>query len=84
MAIRIHPHARERMRERGATPAEVIRTVSTGTSRPAKFGRWEYRQTFNFNAQWLEKHYAKKRIEAFVAHLPNGDRLVVSILVKYF
>ena len=72
------------MRERGATAMEVLRTVATGNRRPAKFSRWEYRMTFDFDAVWMGRHYAKKRIEAFVAHLRGGDRLVVSILVKYF
>ena len=30
MNVRIHPHARERMAERGATEAEVIATIDGG------------------------------------------------------
>ena len=30
MTIRIHPHAQERMRERGATEEEVLETVKKG------------------------------------------------------
>ena len=84
MAIRFRRHAKERMRERGATALEVMATVLTGSSRPAKFGRLEFRKTFGFGARWLGKFYAKKRVEAFVAILPGGDRLVVSVVVKYF
>ena len=30
MAVKFHPHARERLRERGASENEVIKTVETG------------------------------------------------------
>ena len=36
--VRLHPHARERMDERGATEEEVRATVEQGESFPAKFG----------------------------------------------
>jgi Domain of unknown function (DUF4258) len=36
--VRLHPHARERMEERGATEAEVRATVEQGERFPAKFG----------------------------------------------
>jgi uncharacterized protein YuzE len=39
MAIRLHPHARERLAERGATEAEVVATVSQGGTFPAKLER---------------------------------------------
>ena len=37
--VRVHPHALERMAERGATEAEVIATVQAGERFPARFGR---------------------------------------------
>ena len=37
--VRLHPHARERMDERGATEEEVRATVEQGEPFPAKFGR---------------------------------------------
>lgn len=39
MNVRLHPHARSRLIERGATEAEVIATVESGTTFPAQFGR---------------------------------------------
>jgi len=39
MAIRLHPHALERMKERGATEDEVISAVEKGEQFPAKFNR---------------------------------------------
>ncbi|MDP3185945.1 MAG: DUF4258 domain-containing protein [Anaerolineales bacterium] len=48
MAIRFHPHALERMAERGASEEEVRATVESGEQFPAKFGRVGFRS----------KHYA--------------------------
>ena len=39
MTVHIHPHARARMRERGATEGEVTATVEQGEQFPVKFGR---------------------------------------------
>jgi hypothetical protein len=38
MTVGLHPHARARLAERGATEAEVIATVEQGEQFPAKFG----------------------------------------------
>ena len=83
MIIRIHSHARQRMRERGASAAEVRRTVASGSSRPAKFGRTVFERTASFNSRWNGKHYSTKRIEAIAAKIPGGW-MVVTVLVKYF
>jgi hypothetical protein len=37
--VEIHPHARERAPERGVSEEEIVETVRTGESFPAKFGR---------------------------------------------
>jgi hypothetical protein len=42
MKIRIHPHAGQRIRERGATVAQVRETVIKGSRMAAKFGRTRY------------------------------------------
>jgi len=39
MAVRFHPHAVQRMTERGATEREVIAAVESGEQFAAKFGR---------------------------------------------
>lgn len=38
MTVRLHPHAVERLSERGATEAEMAATVQGGESFPAKSG----------------------------------------------
>ncbi len=55
MTVRFHPHALERMQERGATEGEVVSTVDEGERFPAKFGRAGFRRNFPFDeeGEWL-------------------------------
>jgi uncharacterized protein YuzE len=39
MKVSLHPHAKERLAERGTTEAEVVATITGGEQFPAKFGR---------------------------------------------
>ncbi|MBN1351083.1 hypothetical protein JXJ21_16800 [candidate division KSB1 bacterium] len=57
MAITIHPHAFDRMEERGAKKEEVYATVEGGEKFAAKFGRTGFRKNFLFDAQWRGKHF---------------------------
>jgi hypothetical protein len=52
MIIKIHPHAKARMQERGASEDEVIETIKTGEKFHAKFGRIGFRRNFNFEGMW--------------------------------
>jgi len=63
MAIKFHSHARERLRERGASENEVIKTVETGERFSAKFGRSGFRRNFTFDGVWRGKKYRTKQIE---------------------
>ncbi len=83
MKILIHPHARQRMLERGATAAQV-KHVASGSPTPAKFGRTRFRLAMNFGGIWNGKHYARKQIDAFAAKIKGGGWLVVTMIVKYF
>ena len=83
MSIEIHPHARERMAERGATENEVVETVETGEKFPAKFGRIGYRHNFSFDGIWNGRRYNSKQVEAYIAGKGN-DLIVVTVFVKYF
>ena len=83
MTIQIHRHALARMRERGATVAEVRQTVQLGKIAPANFGRSRFRRVFAFNASWNGKFYARKQIDAFAVKI-QGGWLVVTVIVKYF
>jgi hypothetical protein len=83
MSIRLHPHALARLIERGATEAEVIATVESGSTFPAQLGRMGFRRNFPFNAEWQEKIYATKKVEV-IATKVGDDWLVITVIVKYF
>lgn len=78
-----HPHARERMAERGATEDEVVATVERGEAFSAKFGRAGFRRNFQFDGIWRGKQYATKQIEA-IAVKEGNDWMVVTVVTKYF
>jgi hypothetical protein len=81
--IKIHPHAFERCKERGATESEINFTVLKGEKFPAKYNRTGFRYNFEFNALWNNKFYQNKQIEAFTVN-ENNEWLVITVLVKYF
>lgn len=83
MAIRLHPHALERMKERGATEDEVISTVEQGEQFPAKFNRTGYRRNFLFQSEWSGKHYRTKQVEAYAVR-ENADLMVITVITRYF
>ncbi len=82
MNVRLHPHALERLAERGATEEEVVATVLEGERFPAKFGRTGFRRNFHFAAEKLGRRYATKQVEAFAVE--EEGWLVITVVVKYF
>lgn len=83
MTVRLHPHARGRLPERGVTEEEVIGTVELGTRSPARFGRTRFRRDFAYNAEWRGRRYATKRVDAFAVQEPDGW-LVITVIAHYF
>jgi hypothetical protein len=81
--IRLHPHARDRLRERGATEAEGSATIEQGERFAAKFGRTGFRRNFPIAGVWRGRHYASKQIEAYAVRERDGW-LVITVIVKYF
>lgn len=81
--VRFHPHAIERLAERGATEQEVIDTVQGGESFPAKFGRTGCRRNFRFDSLWRGRPYATKQIEVFAVR-EGGDWLVITVVTRYY
>ena len=84
MIVRIHPHARQRATERGATDAEIIATVQHGERFPARFGRHGFRRNFPFGGLWRGRRYATKQIEAYAVEEEEGAWLVITVITKYF
>lgn len=83
MIVTLHPHARERLVERGASEQEVIATVEGGERFTANFGRTGFRRHFPFNAVWRGKGYATKQVEAYAVRQESAW-LVITVIVKYF
>jgi hypothetical protein len=82
MAVIYHPHALERMAERGATEDEVLKTLETGKISIAKFGRRMYSMSFPFGNYWRSQFYKGKHIDAYVAD-DEENIIVITIIVKY-
>ncbi len=82
MVVRLHPHARERATERGATEDEVVATVERGERFPAKFGRTGFRRNFAFGGRWRGREYATKQVEAY--GVDESGWLVITVVVRYF
>ena len=83
MGVRFHPHAQERMAQRGATEQEVVITVESGERFDAKFNRVGFRRNFAFRERWRGKHYETKQVEAYAVR-EEDDWLVISIITRYF
>jgi hypothetical protein len=81
--VDIHPHARARLTERGATVEEVVAVVNGGERFAAKFGRTGFRRNFPFDGQWRGKMYRAKQVEAY-AVWEHERWLVITVLVKFF
>jgi hypothetical protein len=81
--MKIHPHAQDRMNERGATEEEVNATIGNGECFPAKFGRQGFRRNFSFDGEWRGRHYTTKQVEV-IATCEEDDWLAISVIVKYF
>jgi hypothetical protein len=81
--MRLHPHAVARMRERGASEAEIASALADGERFAAKFGRTGFRRNFVFDGLWRGRRYHMKQVEVF-AVLEDGDWLVITVVVKYF
>lgn len=71
MIVRLHPHAMDRLAERGATEEEVHATVQAGEQFPAKYGRTGFRRNFPFGKKWRGRHYKTKQVEIYAVQ-ENG------------
>lgn len=81
--IKIHPHAKTRLKERGASEEEVVATVEEGETFKAKFGRTGFRRNFTFNGKWNNKQYTTKQVEVYAVK-EESDWIVVTVITRYF
>ncbi|MDO9529516.1 MAG: DUF4258 domain-containing protein [Syntrophales bacterium] len=83
MTIRFHPHARERMEERGVTIDEVKAAIEKGEQFPAKFERIGFRRNFSFHKKWRGKYCSTKQVEAYAVQ-EGSSWLVITVITRYF
>lgn len=83
MEVRFHPHALERMQERGVTEEEVRATLRQGERFPAKFGRTGFRRNFQFDGEWRGRRYRIKQVEVY-AVWEDDAWLVITVIARYF
>jgi hypothetical protein len=84
MAVDLHPHAQERIKERGASEDEVIITVEKGERFPVRFGRTGFRHNFPFNDKWHGKYYKTKQVEVYAVQEKGSDWLALTVITRYF
>lgn len=83
LRVEVHPHARGRAPERGASENEIAATVLEGERFPAKFGRVGFRRNFAFDRIWRGRRYATKQVEAYAVE-KSDHWLVITVITKYF
>ena len=83
MKIKLHPHARLRLLERGVTESEVRETIETGEVFPAKYGRMGFRKNFHFGKSWIDKVYSIKQVELYAVKEEDAW-LVITVITRFF
>jgi hypothetical protein len=83
MKINIHPHALDRMAERGTDESEVNATMNEGEQFAAKFGRTGFRRNFIFENEWRGKFYHTKQLEVFAVE-EDDEWIVITIITRFF
>jgi len=80
--IVISTHAAERMRQRGATVAEVEHAIRNESWRPAQRGKWRVKERRPYGGLAPNRQtYAYKAVEVIFADDP---RAIVVVTVKVF
>jgi hypothetical protein len=83
MSILIHPHARERMEERGATEDEVRVAISRGERFSAKLGRVGFKRNFPFESKRDGRFFRIKQVVVYGVE-EGEDFIVITVVVRYF
>jgi hypothetical protein len=81
--VRLSGHARDQLRFRGATAAEVVDAIRTRPWGRAELGRMDCRKDLPFNAEWNGKRYSTRQVRAIFVEEPD-EIVVVTVYVYYF
>jgi hypothetical protein len=71
------------LEQRGATQEEVMTTITTGESFPAKYGRSGFRRNFPFGKEWRGKVYTTKQVEVYAVK-EGPDWIAITCIARYF
>lgn len=82
MEIKLIQHARERANERGATEDEIRLVLLGGQKTELKKGRKSKEMVFDYNRDWLGKHYPEKKVK--VVYTEEDDQVVVITVKVYY
>ncbi|HUZ60840.1 MAG TPA: DUF4258 domain-containing protein [Hanamia sp.] len=82
MDIQIPSHTLQRAEERGATKAEIIEVIETGTSILSKYGRLAKSKVFPFDNFRIKKFYDEKKIEVYYM-IEDQNIITVTVYVFY-
>jgi len=76
-------HARQRLRERGASEEDVVEAIRIGLKETAQRGLFQYRINLEYKREWDGKYYDVQQVLPVVAE--EKDRIiVVTVYVFYF
>ncbi len=75
-------HARERMRERGASEEEVKQVLVRGSEIPAKKGRKAKELVLDFGKEWLGKTFRHKKVVVIYVQ-EDHETVVITVKVLY-
>lgn len=81
--IKFHPHALERMQERGASRKEVKATIEEGVQYAANFNRVGFQRNFTFEGNWQNKFYRFKQVDVIAVN-ETTQWMVITVIVKYY
>jgi hypothetical protein len=76
-------HARQRMRERGASEDSVIAAINQGSKEPAQRGLFQSRLNMEYNDVWDGRYYGIQQIVPVIDEEENRI-VVITVYVFYF
>jgi len=76
------PHARQRMKERGASEEAVREAIRIGAREPGKEGRILYRLNVAFKQYWDGRYFGMQQVAPVV--VDEKDRLVVITVYTFY
>lgn len=75
-------HARQRMKDRGASEKDVVEAIRTGEQEPARSGRVMFRLNLEFNHEWDGTYYHIQQLAPVVVE--EDERIVVITVYTFY